>query len=77
MVTVVSNPWTPEEIGFLNLSFPEFHAMFPGRSYDAYEVKRRRIAGGSAGTKPNRKHELSPDCWCGPRVLHIEYIHGK
>lgn len=28
-----------------------FHLMFPERSYDSFEVKRRRLETGSAGTK--------------------------
>lgn len=45
--------WTPEEIATLVAlglnDWAGFHQQHPDRSYDAWEVKRRRLAGGSAG----------------------------
>lgn len=47
--------WTPDELDDLaSLNWIQFKAKYPYRTYDSYEVKRRRIASGSAGTKvPN------------------------
>lgn len=42
--------WTSAEIEDVGLGWNEFAVRYPHRSYDAWEVKRRRLAGGSAGT---------------------------
>lgn len=50
-------PWTEEEIQFLR-EFPNnwqaFHVEFPTRSYNSWEVKRRRLNGGTAGSQDGR-----------------------
>ena len=43
--------WTDEELADLNLSWAAFSAKHRNRSYDSWEVKRRRVAGGSAGSR--------------------------
>lgn len=49
-------PWSADELDDLALLGPdnwaEFHRRNPNRSYDSWEVKRRRMFGGTAGTKP-------------------------
>jgi hypothetical protein len=44
--------WSQDElIDLTNLTWTEFHHKYPTRSYDSWEVKRRRIPSGSAGTR--------------------------
>lgn len=43
--------WTEDEVADLGLSWAEFSARHPNRSYDSYEVKRRRVPGGTAGSR--------------------------
>lgn len=45
-------PWTETELDAVTSRFPwsAFHLLFPDRTYDAWEVKRRRVSGGSAGS---------------------------
>ena len=47
--------WTEDEIAALRRFGPhgwaEFSAAYPDRSYDSWECKRRRLYGGSAGTR--------------------------
>lgn len=50
-------PWTSAEIEDIGLGWNEFAVRYPHRSYDAWEVKRRRLAGGSAGT--DRRHVVA------------------
>jgi hypothetical protein len=49
-------PWSQDELDDLAIFGPEnwseFHRRNPARSYDSWEVKRRRMFGGTAGTKP-------------------------
>lgn len=49
-------PWSADELDDLAVLGPdnwaEFHRRNPSRSYDSWEVKRRRLFGGTAGTKP-------------------------
>lgn len=49
-------PWSADELDDLAILGPdnwtEFHKRNPLRSYDSWEVKRRRLFGGTAGTKP-------------------------
>lgn len=51
-------PWSAEELDDLSMLGPEnwaeFHRRHPHRSYDSWEVKRRRLFGGTAGTRPAR-----------------------
>lgn len=43
--------WTANELDDLAvMTWDQFHALYPHRSYDAWEVKRRRV-NGSAGSK--------------------------
>lgn len=47
-------PWTEEEVQFVRehpTDWEAFHAEFPTRTYDSWEVKRRRLGGGSAGSR--------------------------
>jgi len=69
------SPWTEEETQAVMLDWASFHALFPERSYAAWEVKRRRVPGGTAGSQ-SRRHIPSEDCWCHPKLLHIEVQHG-
>lgn len=45
-------PWTEIEVDYLASGVPwdAFHATFPQRTYDSWEVKRRRVLGGTAGS---------------------------
>lgn len=44
--------WTTDELTDLSLlTWEEFNTKYPYRTYDSWEVKRRRINGGSAGTR--------------------------
>lgn len=50
-------PWTEEEVQFVRehpTDWEAFHEEFPTRSYNSWEVKRRRLSGGSAGTRDSR-----------------------
>lgn len=51
------SPWSAEELDTLSALGPNdwvgFHLAHPARSYDSWEVKRRRFIG-TAGTKPTR-----------------------
>lgn len=48
--------WTEEELADLAaLDWPTFSAKHPERSYNSYDVRRRRLPGGSAGTQANRQ----------------------
>lgn len=60
-------PWTEAEVADLSLSWAAFSARHPSRSYDSYEVKRRRIRGGSAGSRLVTRAE---------RVLTLRAIEG-
>lgn len=44
--------WTEMELSAIESGLPWsiFHRFHPERTYDSWEVKRRRVAGGSAGT---------------------------
>ena len=60
-------PWSETELADLQ-TLPDwrtFHAFHPRRSYDSWEVKRRRVA------PSGRQHEDSNDCWCAPLVIHV------
>lgn len=46
--------WSDQEIADLSLPWTEFRQAHPHRTYDSYEVKRRRVNGGSAGTAQAR-----------------------
>ena len=50
---MIRHKWSETELSDLEsgLSWPDFSAKHPTRSYDSWEVKRRRIAGGSSGTR--------------------------
>lgn len=50
-------PWTEAEVADLGLPWPAFSERHPGRSYDSYEVKRRRVAGGTAGTRESTRRQ--------------------
>jgi hypothetical protein len=56
---VTRRAWTSEEIATLERLGPKdfagFHAAHPTRGYDSWEVKRRRLFGGSAGSRPVSK----------------------
>lgn len=51
--------WTSEELADLSRLGPKdfagFSALHPQRGYDSWEVKRRRLFGGSAGSHPVSK----------------------
>jgi hypothetical protein len=67
------NFWQPQELKDLALPWPDFHELWPSRSYDAYEVKRRRIQNGSAGHgRPPIYHRHSVSCVCRPFLIHRE-----
>ena len=63
-------PWSHAELAALRygLSWRQFHERWPDRSYDSWEVKRRRVVHGSAGAKT---HVLSKFCWCGKATVHV------
>lgn len=62
-------PWTENELLALQegIGWEQFHLMFPQRSYDSWEVKRRRVAGGTAGRRESTRRE---------RVLSIRALEG-
>ena len=55
-------PWSQDELDDLAVLGPDnrtqFHERNPNRSYDSWEVKRRRLFAGTAGTKPS--HPVPP-----------------
>lgn len=54
-----------------------FHALFPERSYDSFEVKRRRLETGSAGTKDLAREKVRDlRAMTALRVL-AEYIGAR
>jgi len=44
-------PWSEAELEDVGLGWDRFHNLHPDRSYDSWEVKRRRVAGGTAGSR--------------------------
>lgn len=72
-------PWSDEELAFLKEfpnNWPAFHLEFPTRSYDSWEVKRRRV-GGSAGQ--SRRYGKRQADQLAEKILLIleEYIEGR
>ena len=47
----MKTPWTLDEIEDISLGWQHFQVLWPHRSYDSWEVKRRRVLGGTAGTR--------------------------
>lgn len=71
--------WSLEELADLERIGPadwaSFHALHPHRSYGSWEVRRRRLPSGSAGTRPTyqpRLHLKNDGCWCKPDVIHFD-----
>lgn len=47
---MAGSKWSAAEMADVKvLDWPEFHERHPARSYNSFEVKRRRVPGGSAG----------------------------
>lgn len=71
-------PWSADELQLLKrgASWGEFHEAFPDRSYDSWEVKRRRV-GGSAGQ--SRRYGKRQADQLAEKILLIleEYIEGR
>lgn len=44
-------PWTDQELADVSLGWSAFSERHPARSYDSWEVKRRRVPGGTSGTR--------------------------
>lgn len=61
--------WTEEELDAVRSGIPwsDFHARFPWRTYDSWEVKRRRVSDYTF----ERPHADDPACWCKPRIVHV------
>lgn len=56
--------------------FPEFHALWPDFSYDAWEVKRRRVAADSpmdAGLLQRIAVADTRNTYVGPRILFYDF----
>lgn len=75
-------PWTEEEVQFLR-DFPNnweaFHTEFPTRSYNSWEVKRRRLNGGSAGTRDSRPQRYVESDRLALAMLELlaGYVEGR
>lgn len=62
-------PWTKEELADIELGWPHFHELWPHRSYDSWEVKRRRV-GASAG-QSRRKYGRRKADQLAERILKV------
>jgi len=74
--------WTDEEKrDAQTMGWASFRAAHPARSYDSFEVKRRRLVGGTAGKgrrpkmRTTRPHVLTATCGCVVLMMHCE-VHA-
>lgn len=72
----MATPWSPAELLDIELlSWTQFREKYPHRTYDSYEVKRRRVKKDSAGGANRTGLVTIPtaDGWVGPTIGYFDF----